>query len=301
MEPDVTTIKQRLVDHYDRGARQYHEANYARKEAYSALQYRQFYIERMIENQAVPKGARILDVGCGPGELVLSLRNKGYDVWGVDISPVMVSEAIALLHGNGFMEPGRIAVGDIETLEFDDCSFDVVVAAGVIEYQRDDERALSEMHRVLKPGGLLILNVTNRYSYLGILDGVYRWLKKHRATRRLLGLVKSRLLGRGELHDFPDRRTHVPHAFDRDLVAFGFTKTGHNYFHFAPLPTPLDSVFAAWCKPAGRWLERFTDRPLGRLLGGGYLVMARRANRAAPSGTRATATYPGGSFRPLSY
>lgn len=289
MDRDVTTIKRRLVDHYDRGARQYHEANYARNDSYSALQHRQFYIECMFEKQPIPKGARILDVGCGPGELVLSLLKKGYDVWGVDISQGMVAEAIGVLEADGFAATDGISVGDIEKLEFEDCFFDVVVAAGVIEYQSDDEQALSEMHRVLKPGGYLILNVTNRYSYLGMLDGAYRWLKKHDATRHLLRFVKGGLLGQGELHDFPERRTHSPRAFDRTLAAFGFRKTAHNYFHFSPLPPPLDSVFPAMCKPAGQWLERLTDRPLGRLLGGGYLVMASKESSPAVSGICATA------------
>lgn len=271
-------IKHALAEFYDRSAQEYHVAHYSGDSRYSPLRNRQTYIERMIEQQQFPRGARILDVGCGPGELVLRLRQEGYDALGVDIAPGMVEEAIRLLHSAGFADAAeRVSVGDIEHLRFPDATFDAVIAAGVIEYQAGDAEALREMRRVLKPGGCLILNVSNN-SYMVLIDGAYRRMKKHSVTRRVLRFLKRRVLGKGEIRDLPDRRTHSPREFNREMARHGFRVVDYNYFHFSPLPPPLDSVFDSWCRPLGQQMERaLTKAPrLGRLLGGGYLLAARK-------------------------
>ena len=276
MGEDAPDIKYRLKEHYDRDARAYHEVHYVRKTPYSPLKYRQQYIEELIAAAGVRAGDTILDVGCGPGELLLSLLRKGFDARGVDISPGMVEEARALLAVNGFTAD-RVSLGDIERIGFPDASFNVLVAAGVIEYQRRDDEALAEMARVLKPGGLLLLNVSIRGTYVAILDDAYRWLKKRRGPRRALQFVKQRLFGRGELHDLPDRRTHWPSAFDAALAKVGLVPVERRYFHFSLLPMPLDSVIRGISGQAGRRLEaRFSAHSVGRYLAGGYLVAAMR-------------------------
>jgi ubiquinone/menaquinone biosynthesis C-methylase UbiE len=273
MHEDVTVIKARLVQLYGY-AREYHEQNYLNEGEYLPLRYRQLYIERMIEELRLVAGAKVLDVGCGPGELVLHLLRQGYDALGIDISPAMIQEAVGTLRSNGLDAANRFSVGDIEHLEFPDGFFDVVVAAGVIEYQKTDGPTLAEMNRVIKRGGHLILNVTNRYSYTTLFETPYRWLKKSSVGLATLGGIK-RLMGREEVHEFPDRRTHSPAGFDRALSEFGFMKVRHNYFHFSPLPIPFDNLLRFLCQPVGRRMESFTSSPLGSL-GGGYLVMSRR-------------------------
>jgi hypothetical protein len=128
------------------------------------------------------------------------------------------------------------------------------------------------MGRVLKSRGYLILNVTNRFAYIGILEELYRWAKSGRVGWAVLSFIKQQLLRREELHRFPDRRTHSPFQFDRVLKEHGFEKITHNYFHFSPLPTPLDSVLGPACSRIGKLMERFTVSRLATLLGGGYLA-----------------------------
>lgn len=276
MQKDAQNIKRRLVEHYDDDAPAYHRGNYGDETDYLPLEFRQAYVEDMIDGLDLAPGSRILDVGCGPGELFLSLTRKGFTVWGVDISAGMIAEASELLAREGIDCGDRLAVGDIEKLDFEDGFFDVVVAAGVIEYQENDGRALAEMNRVLKVGGHVVLNVTNRFGYLNWIDEPYRWLKKKRSTRAAMSFLKERLLGKGSLNDLPDRRTHRPRRFDATLRQHGFAKRGHNYFHFSPLPMPLDSVFAKACKPLGKRMEGLTRHPAGKALGGGYIVVAAK-------------------------
>lgn len=276
MKGDSTTIKRRYTDYFERGAKHYHESHYFNPGGYAPMQYRQAYIERLIQSQDLPSGSRVLDVGCGPGQLLLSLVKKGYDVWGVDIAQAMVDEAVELLETNGFPAAEQISVGDVEDLKFDDDFFDVVVASGVIEYQKSDDRSLSEMHRVVRPGGFIVLNVSNRYSYSGMFVAFYLWANRHRSTKALLRFIKGRILHRGELNEFPDRRFHSPAAFDRELAAHHFQKVAHHYFHFSALPIPFDGLVDGQSKRRGERMERFTDRPAGRWLGGGYIVCARK-------------------------
>jgi ubiquinone/menaquinone biosynthesis C-methylase UbiE len=231
----------------------------------------------MIEAHGVPQRSRILDVGCGPGELVSSLLNKDYDVWGVDISQGMVETARKVLEANGFLSTNRIFVCDIENLSFKDSFFDVVVAAGVMEYQKREDESLSEMRRVLKLGGYLVLNVTIRYSYMNVLDNLYRQFRKQRIPKATLNFIKDRVLRKGQLGDILDRRTHSPWEFDKLLNTRGFNKICHRFFHFSPLPNPFASVFSGIYEPIGKLMEkRLATNRIAPLLAGGYLVMAKK-------------------------
>lgn len=82
MEENRELIKQKVADIYNESALRYHDHHYVSASLYSPLQYRQHCIETMIARQNMPKGSRILDVGCGPGELIVSLLRKGCDLWG---------------------------------------------------------------------------------------------------------------------------------------------------------------------------------------------------------------------------
>lgn len=274
MNKDREAIKQDLAQYYDGFAHDYEEINYRRKRLYSPLQYRQRYIEEMIEHLDLPRGAAVLDAGCGPGGLTLSLLKKGYDVWAVDISQVMADDAIKRINANGYPDWKQMRVGDIEELEFGDSFFDVVVAAGVIEYQKDDEKALAEFQRVLKTDRYLIVNVTNKYSPMVILGRPYTWLKSQPIGTAIFNFLKERILRRGQISQIPSRRTHSPRKFNRSLTEMGLKIVSHNYFGFSPLPSPFSELLIRVCEPVGAWMENLTSSPFG-FLGGGYLVLTR--------------------------
>lgn len=100
---------------------------------------------------------RLLDAGMGPGGLLRALRGSAWTVWGIDASPRMVEFAAARLPDAA----ERLSVARIEELPFADRSFDAVAALGVVEYV-NTARAVSELARVLAPGGLAVVSLRSR-------------------------------------------------------------------------------------------------------------------------------------------
>ncbi|MCX7022672.1 MAG: class I SAM-dependent methyltransferase [bacterium] len=98
-------------------------------------------------------GARIVDVGCAAGTLVLVLRRMGYDAVGVEPDLHARWTAAELARRLG----GEIPVleGQAEKLPLPDASCDLVVASSVLEHVGDLERSLREARRILKPDGAL--------------------------------------------------------------------------------------------------------------------------------------------------
>jgi len=94
---------------------------------------------------------KVLDVGTGAGNLAHGLKEQGYEVSALDIDPSVCKHPDV-----------EVTRGDImEGLPYEDGSFDLVTALEVIEHMEDPFKAVREFHRVLKPGGLLLLTTPN--------------------------------------------------------------------------------------------------------------------------------------------
>ncbi len=112
---------------------------------------------RVIDLLSPAPGERLLDVGVGPGLLAFDLaRLVGGSgrVVGLDLAPAMVAAASARL---AEFPQAEIAVGDAAAMELPDAAFDAAVSTQVYEYVADMPRALSELHRVLRPGGRCVI------------------------------------------------------------------------------------------------------------------------------------------------
>lgn len=101
-------------------------------------------------------GMRVLDVGCGPGSITLGFAEtvSPGEVVGVDFQPSQVSLAQGLSVARG-MKNTRFEVADAYRLPFPDGSFDAVFANAVMWHLREPLRALTEVRRVLRPGGIV--------------------------------------------------------------------------------------------------------------------------------------------------
>jgi SAM-dependent methyltransferase len=109
-----------------------------------------------VASASAPDGARVLEVGCGPGRLSIRLAQRyGLAVTGLDLDPAMIERARAnagRLREGG--EPGpSFLVGDAASLQFPDGSFDLVVSTLSMHHWADQAAGLAEIGRVLRPGG----------------------------------------------------------------------------------------------------------------------------------------------------
>ncbi|MCL4367922.1 MAG: class I SAM-dependent methyltransferase, partial [Actinobacteria bacterium] len=129
-------------------------ANPAAYDIYSSVMdglYTKIALEVVAERAA----GRVLDVGCGPGRLDvrLGVMAPSLDVTGVDIDPRMVDLASARAADAGVSRRVNFQVGEAGALPGGDSEFDLVVSSLSLHHWSDPLRGMSEIHRVLKPGG----------------------------------------------------------------------------------------------------------------------------------------------------
>jgi ubiquinone/menaquinone biosynthesis C-methylase UbiE len=147
---------------------------------------------------ALVPGESVVDIGCGPGFLCEQMAeivgSKGR-VLGIDVS----DDLLALARNRNKREWLTYQPGDAKALKVSDSSFDVAVSAQVLEYVNDPDRALSEMHRVLKPGGRAVIMNTDwdRVAWyatdLARMTKVRRAWEEHCAHPRLPQTLAHRL------------------------------------------------------------------------------------------------------------
>lgn len=104
----------------------------------------------------LPGGGRVLDVGCGPGRLLLDLAPRFDEAVGLDLSAGMLARAARHAEEAG-MGHIRWVQGSATALPFDDGSFDLVVSSLVVFLLEDAAAAVSELARVTAPGGRVAL------------------------------------------------------------------------------------------------------------------------------------------------
>ena len=147
--------------------------------------------------EASASRARLLDVGCGAGNLLDGLPTEALDISGVDIVPEMVAEA-ARRHPTG-----AFVVSDAVELPFPDASMDIVTCLGVLEYIPEPQAVLRDIWRVLAPGGHVIVSFPNRASLFRLLSFV-----EIRAERMMI-TVLHRLLRRKRKYERGPSYTHA--------------------------------------------------------------------------------------------
>ena len=195
-----------------------------------------------VARQRLSNGSSIIDIGCGAGNIALRLKEMGFQVTGVDHSPV----AASLAAENGI--DCRVVDVDKQDLPFAENSCDAAWAGDVIEHVFDPIGLLRKVRCVLKPGGFVFISVPNELPL--------------RTRCRILLNGKS-------IHSYVYGRFEIDHHhthFTQDLVELVIRKAGLRQISLGGV---LRLPFAA--------SERFSySRPLSRWFGRAFVCIAQK-------------------------
>ena len=192
----------------------------------------------------IPAGAVVLDAGCGSGRIFRYELATGCRVVGVDIGDELRDNP----------NVGDRLRGDLERLPFAAASFDAVLASHVMEHLPRPERALSEVTRVLKPGGRFLLLTPNRFHYVPLVAGL---------LPQRLHVAINRRRGVEERDVFPTLyRANTAGKLRRLLEGAGLTVERLDRFETEP--------------------EYLAFHPLSYALGVGYERLVNRVGMLAP-------------------
>ncbi|MBV9361891.1 MAG: class I SAM-dependent methyltransferase [Betaproteobacteria bacterium] len=207
---------------------------------------------------------RLLEVGCGPAVMTPELLAMGFEAHGIDVSCEMIRRARQRMAGHPLEKRCRFSVDDVERLHIAEGSCDAVLCMGVLEYLPRYSRALAEIARVLKPGGIAVIALPNRASAYHVARDAW---SKLRAFER-------RLRGRRAPYSLAHNRC-VPWQFDRELANAGLVKDASRACNF--MFFPLQELAPGIADSLNRVLLRFTAARFAPLIGAQYIVKAKKA------------------------
>lgn len=246
----MINTKETSKKYFDEKAEVYTDKSYIRiGESYPTLYIRHKYILDIIEHEV---GGLALDLGCGPGIMLLDLTKKGCTVVGLDISRGMLKKAKDISLSLGSEAPHLIAA-DIENLPFTSETFNLIICAGVIEYLDSDYKALTEISRVLKPGGTAIITVTNALTPFWLIETV---AKISGLWPKLLSTIK------GERNP-PKARVHIPYILSKMAERVRLKEATRAYFDFTILPFPIGFSNPNLRRKIGLKMERLSRKRIG--------------------------------------
>ena len=153
LSPEVESVKARLKHIWMAG-------DYDRFSRYLESGARDFY-----ERLQVAPGGRLLDVGCGSGQLALIAAKDGLEVTGVDIARNLVERARARAQAEGLL--ARFEEADAEALPFEAASFDVVASVIGAMFAPRPDLVAKELLRVCKPGGTIAMANWTPQGFVG--------------------------------------------------------------------------------------------------------------------------------------
>jgi len=142
-----------------------HQDTYLHNEAYAAFLAKwdaNFYAKYTDTLKPARAGARVLDVGCGAGQVVGRLTQAGFEAYGVDVSEPNIARA------RKFSD--RCQMYDGRHLPFPDGHFASVGALNVLEHVEEPEAFVAELVRVAEPGGRVVISSPNFFRVFGFRD-----------------------------------------------------------------------------------------------------------------------------------
>ena len=186
---------------------------------------------------------RTLDAGCGPGNMLDILGQHG-EVFGSDLS----HEALEFCRGRGYR---NVVEADLTALPFPDATMDLVTCIDCLEHVEDDLGAIQEIHRILRPGGFIVVTVPAFMCLWGPHDEIYGHQRRYRA-REVSDKLASAGFARVHVRYF-EALWFVPLLLMRKAKQLVGLRSSDD---FVSLPKPLNAIASALIHGEGRVLER---------------------------------------------
>lgn len=134
-------------------------------------------------------GPRMLDVGCGTGQLCVELARRGFDVYGIDPSREQIDSSVRYATGVMDHPHQRFCIGDGTHIPFEG-KFDVITAIGVLPYVERHLQLISGLATRLAPSGILVLSLT-RPTSLFTLVALWDHIKLFKFSRAWFWVLKN--------------------------------------------------------------------------------------------------------------
>jgi ubiquinone/menaquinone biosynthesis C-methylase UbiE len=228
----------------------YTEAERASSEYFREIEERRYtthyHLRELFDSLAGSHG-KLLEVGCGIGVDSIQLAKCGFDVTAVDLTENALTVAREFAAHRGVSIDFRL--GNAETLDFPDETFDAVYSFGVLHHTPDIDAAVAEVHRVLKPGGTAYVMLYAKNSLVNLVHKMFR-----------LPYESPR-----------DRKDHCP-------VVYTFTKDGvRRLFHdFSRVDVHADYPFTYGFGPLTTKTPLGARKELGKAIGWHLMITAVR-------------------------
>jgi ubiquinone/menaquinone biosynthesis C-methylase UbiE len=198
--------------------------------------FMQGYSRRLVDTAAIEPGNRVLDIACGTGAVTRLAADKAgpeSHVVGFDLNAGMLARARASSVNFGAIDWRE---GSVTEMQFDDASFDVMLCQHGLQFFPDKAAALSEMHRVLTPGGRLLVSVWRSIEHCPWQSAVADAIDHHVGSEPAV-LVRSAF-------SFGD-----PEQLGQTIVSAGFrdveVRVEAETFHHASLAEYVPSYISA--------------------------------------------------------
>jgi len=129
-------------------------------------------------------GKKLLEVGVGAGTDFLQWVRAGTKAYGIDLTPLAIEHIRKRLEVYN-LTAEDVRVGDCENIPYEENTFDIVYSYGVIHHTPDTEKALKEIIRVCRPGGVCKIMIYNRHSLTAFYHWIYNGLLKGRPWKSI--------------------------------------------------------------------------------------------------------------------
>ncbi|NEO85626.1 MAG: class I SAM-dependent methyltransferase [Spirulina sp. SIO3F2] len=206
-----------------------------------ALKLYDWAIADMLEAMDIEAGAKVLDAGCGPGVHSIRIAKAGYSVCAIDISSTMLDQARQRAMAEDVADKIEFDQKDLTQLDIPDNTFSYVFSWGVVIHIPEVEKALSELARIVKPGGKLALYVTNEAALDHRIESAARFV-----LRKPLNELSRLQLGEGIWYNMNDEKLWLwrfdTHKVIEYLTSRGLSLTHHRIGEFTEIQRRLGGI-----------------------------------------------------------